>query len=409
MGFHMSKCRLQSHGQGFSLVELLVALVFTGVLMAGMAVVFKTSLTTFVTSGEVISSSRRNRMAGDLLYDDIHNAGMYLFDLSTPPPVMPSNPPFYILPNQPVENASTTPGNDDPQTADEVYFYQDDPLPFEGKLVVPGSSAPKSASELVLADSAPAATDLTYTIDCTNLAYAKNVKVGQSLVFKDFFESVYITTIASVPTDQYVTVTLGPDPKASVTGRGYTGNPLKARHLAGTGIVFLRLGQMVRYRIRMVQLDPLGGRIPCLVRDQGDYGGTFVPTTTDVITENVSGFRVAISANSGQNWVGGTDLSATPPVPKSGYSNWASIRSDLDAQLATTSTSGKSVGRVGFTTTEGNDHWFRSIPVLVRTDITTRTATKRSEFSNTPTTSTAYREQTQTLVFVPRHFGLSMK
>ena len=45
--------------RGFSLVELLVALVFTMVLMAGMANVYRASLSSFYTSGESISSVRR--------------------------------------------------------------------------------------------------------------------------------------------------------------------------------------------------------------------------------------------------------------------------------------------------------------------------------------------------------------
>ena len=71
---------------GFSLVELLVALVFTMVLMAGMANVYKASLSAFYTSGESISSSRRNRMSVDLLVEDLNRAGMFLTDLSVPPP-----------------------------------------------------------------------------------------------------------------------------------------------------------------------------------------------------------------------------------------------------------------------------------------------------------------------------------
>lgn len=409
----MAKRSLPIGAPGFSMVEMLVALMFTMILMAGMAVVFKSSLSGFVSSGEVISSARRNRMAVDLLYDDIHNAGMYLSDLSTPPPVISTNPPFYILPNQAIANA----GTDDPQTTDEVYFYQDDPLPFEGRLVVPASvdDAARSASELVLADSSVAARDITYTINCQDAAYASQIRVGQTMIFKDFFETVYVSTIPTPPTDQNITLTIGPDPNASLTGRGYTGNPVKARHLDGTGIVFLRPAQMVRYRIQMMQLDTTGGRIPCLVRQQTAYAATFpaastvlVPVTTDIVTENVSGFRVSLSADSGRNWVGGMDFSTAPPTPRTGYTDWAHIRNDLNTQLGSSNGS-LTTGRRGFTTTEGNDHWFRSIPVLVRADISTRTATRRSEFSNTPATTTAYKEQTQSLVFVPRHFGLSMK
>jgi hypothetical protein len=77
------------------------------------------------------------------------------------------------------------------------------------------------------------------------------------------------------------------------------------------------------------------------------------------------------------------------------------MRTELDTQLAT-------AGRPDFMTTRGNENWIRSIPTLVRLDITTRTATKRAEYSATPLTTTAYKDFTQSLVIVPRHFGLTM-
>ena len=94
----MAKALLRRSARGFSLVELLVALVFTMVLMAGMANVYKASLTTYYTSGESLSSARRNRMSVDLLVDDLNTACMYLTDLSVPPTVSAAVPPIYILP-----------------------------------------------------------------------------------------------------------------------------------------------------------------------------------------------------------------------------------------------------------------------------------------------------------------------
>ena len=133
----------QARRRGFSLVELLVALVFTMVLMAGMANVYKASLSAFYTSGETISSSRRNRMSVDLLVEDLNQAGMFLTDLSVPPAVSEAMPTFLILPNMAVSGA----GSDDPATADELYFYLDQPLPFEG--TVSSASTQKAAATLV--------------------------------------------------------------------------------------------------------------------------------------------------------------------------------------------------------------------------------------------------------------------
>ena len=72
--------RNQCPRAGFSLVELLVAVLFIGILMAGMANVFKSSVNTMATSSEGISSNRRNRMSIDLLYDDLNIAGLYITD-----------------------------------------------------------------------------------------------------------------------------------------------------------------------------------------------------------------------------------------------------------------------------------------------------------------------------------------
>src|SRR5664279_6108919 len=106
--------RIRPNERGFSLVELLVALVFTMVLMAGMANVYKASLSSFYTSGESLSNLRRNRMSVDLLADDINAACMYLVDLTNPPLVSSTSPPFYLKPNMPTGGVAP-----DPTTADE--------------------------------------------------------------------------------------------------------------------------------------------------------------------------------------------------------------------------------------------------------------------------------------------------
>lgn len=378
---------------GFSLVEMLVALVFTGILMAGMAAVFKGSLSTFYTSGEQLSSARRNRMSIDLLGDDLNSAAMYLVDLSVPPAVVTTVPPFFILPNMPITGA----GASDPQSSDELYFYMDQPLPFEGSLS--GVAPQQTAAELVMAGTAPTAADNTFSIECADsTAYANQVKKGQVFIFKDSWETAYINAEPTV-TGSTVTVVAGADPNALVTGTGSAGLPSKAKHLPGSGIVFIQPAQMVRYRIVLLKLDPLNANgIPCLVRDQGTYDGTGFKATLpqQVITENVSGFKVYLSTD-GQNWAG-----LGLPAATTGFSaGWdQGIRAQVDAQLLNS-------GRPSYQTTRASEHWFRSIPTLVRVDVSTRTATQRTEYSSTPNTL-AYKDLTQSLVFVPRHSGLTL-
>jgi len=296
----MGKHRLHSSAKGFSLVEMLVALVFTLVLMAGLSTVFKASLTSFYTSGEVLSSARRNRMSIDLLGDDLNNAAMYLVDIAVPPTVVATTPPFFILPNMPIAGA----GPNDPQTADELYFYMDEPLPFEGTLQ--GAAPQQTASELVLGAAAPSVTDKTFTINCSgSSSYANQVKKGQVFIFKDSWEAGYIDQDPTA-SGGTVTVVSGADPKATLTGTGSAGLPSKAKHLPNSGIVFIQPAQMVRYRVAMLQLDPQSATgIPCLVREQVNYGNAFgAGTPQQIITENVSGLKVYLSANSGLNWAG---------------------------------------------------------------------------------------------------------
>jgi hypothetical protein len=383
---------------GFSLVELMVALIFTLFLMSGLAAVFKASLTAFYASGENISNTRRNRMSIDLLSGDIDAAGMYLMDLTIPPQTLAGYPPFYIIPNAPIINA----GADDPKNTDELYFYMDEPLPFEG--VIKDAPSEQTAAEAVMSGSIlNRSSSSAYVINCPNSSFAKQIKAGQAVIFKDFWEVAHIKNVMA--SGRSVTITVGATPNSDVTGSGASGLPPKAKHMNGAGVLFVKPAQMVRYRIRSLGLDPDPGAtnstIPCLVREQGVYdwiaAGFTATEPQQIITENVSGFKVYLSVNGGNEWAGlgfdGTGFDG-------GWNATAGIRGQLDSQL-------KVAGRLGFRTTRGDEHWFRSIPTLVRIDITTRTATRRAEFS-AASNELAHRELMQSLIFVPKHFGLPM-
>lgn len=387
---------------GFSLVELLIAVMFIGILMAGMANVFKSSINTFTTSSEGISSSRRNRMSFDLLYDDLNTAGLYITDLTAPPlNISLNNPVFYVLPNMPIAGAAA----DDPQAADELFFYLDQPLPFEGTLVGTGggvgSWTARSAATLVKDKSAPTVPDNTFAINCVNAAYANLVRVGQSIVIKDSWDVMTIDQIVSV-VGPVVNVHVAASPTSAITGVGSSGAPAKVSHVQNSDVLFYQPAQMVHYYLAMRLFDPQKATgVPCLIRDQTAYnpagwaGIAAAAINSSIVAENVSGFKIYLSANAGAGWVG---LGQTYTTFTSGWSN--GMRTDLDAQLALS-------GRPGFTTTQGKENWIRDIPTLVRFDISTRTTTKRAEYSATPTT-TAYKDFTQSLVIVPRHFGLTL-
>jgi len=206
------------------------------------------------------------------------------------------------------------------------------------------------------------------------------------------------------------TLVLKPDPNAGVTGMGSSGLPSKANHIQNSRVVFILPAQMVCYRIEWLKLDPSSANgVPCLVRNQATYDTSGFPTdptkyTQQLIAENVSGFKVMLSVDSGQSWVGAGAVPTTPAAtPGQGFSaGWdLGLRAALNTALATAGT-----GRQGFKTTAGNDQWFRSNPTLVRVDVTTRTATQRADYNKTNPNALAYGQQTQTLVMVPRHSGL---
>ncbi len=357
---------------GFSLVELLVALFFTMILMAGMASVFKSSLATFVTSGEKLSSNRRNRLAMDLLSDDLNVAGQYLTLDAAPNGITDANPGFVIHPNV----AFT--GTDVPAAvADELLFYFDDPLPAEGTF---GADVLGTASYVASGAAATAGTGIPINFagdpDVAAVAAAQ-VKTGMLLITRGNYEYKKILTA---------------DPKGATTTVTIDGM-FGEKHLATEGVLIAKPAQYVRYRIQGRNFDPekqadANGKIPCLIREQGPYpgAGTFAPddALTTIVAENVTKFTVALSVDRGEHWRTGAD--------------WDAIKALLKTDLATS-------GAPGFTTISGNAHWYRSIPMLVRVNVTTRTLRSRSEYSATGTTS-AYKEQTQSLVLLPRHFGL---
>lgn len=411
----MHSVQSSSNRRGFSLVELLVALVFIGLLMAGMAKVYQSSLNTFYVSGETISSGRRNRVAMDMLYDDLNAAGQYLTNMTVYPTFSSTNPGFYITPNQPYTGTDVATPK---ALSDHLFMYLDEALPFEGTLMNPNgvskTFATTSNADLVSSGEDVNALDRMMMVKFLEASHASMVKNGLYVVFKDQWGPKQIqdvtvsgNTVSFKPVDQ-------PDnEKGLPTGV----NPLnKERHNAGTGVfvspttlnpsaggapmVFVLAGQMVRYSIQPQFLDPAAPTValPCLIRDQGTYAtGGFVPNPglRSIIAENVTGFKVYLSADGGRTWAG-QGLTANDFA--SGWTN--GILPAVNTQLA-------SVG-LPSAADASDPNWFRETPLMVRVDLTTRSAVKRVE--NAAVANTAdYRERLQTLYMVPRHFGLSFK
>lgn len=422
---------------GFSLVELLVAMVFTALLMAGMAKVFQSSLGTFYTAGEKLSSSRRNRLSLDLLYDDLNTAGMLLLptDIAAGGPqsvsVSGANPLFAINPNATVTiKKGSADGSDLTLTADQLLMYSDQALPFEGVLkgAIPGTNS-LVATAVGGGAVATVPSSSTFTVDCGTSGQASQVKAGMGLIFKD---SLAGRGIASVSAGSGNQVVVTPSNVIQSAGGGVTGNTLldPYGHLDGAKVLFVQVGQQVRYSIQPQFLDPNDANhaIPCLVREQENYDPTGFKSPLDpvpgagvnysitIVSENVTGLKFYLSMNPG-------DASKTPDKVWAGYgytgtdfnagilgAGGTAGAGTLNDQLATYGVTGfTSIAQQNSTTAQQDLVWFRNIPAAVRVDLTTRTATARTEFNQTTSTPTlTFNTHQETLVLVPRHFGLSL-
>jgi hypothetical protein len=194
-------------------------------------------------------------------------------------------------------------------------------------------------------------------------------------------------------------------------------------------VLFVKHGLYVRYSIQPVNLDPdpanAGLLIPCLVRDEVVYSTVSgsptpfaAPLTRTIVAENVIGFQVMVSPDAGTTWInnpydaaqraGALPSPGTPGLPHTVHNSWAQLTALLNLHPAIT-------GRPGpFNRVLDNRLWFKDIPMTLRVDVTTRTARARSEYQqNNPATiingtgGVPYKIQTQSIVLVPRHFGLS--
>ncbi len=400
----MAKPTSNSPQRGFSLAELMVSLLFTGLLMAGMARVYKASLTSFQTSAERLSAGRRSRVAIDMLSDDLNAAGMFMWDLSKYPTILStSNPGFWINPNVSLTLSDGT------VKSDQIFFYFDEPLPFEAKMAAGsgGAYGVVGLSNNVATGQALTAANTSLTIDTGDPSFATMIKKGQRLVVKDGWPG-FIVSKDPIVSGSLVTVDPGIDTLApsgtgnsmqnadgSATGANVVSNP---NHKIGAPVTFMNVAQSVVYTIQSRSIDPAdpAHTVPCLVRQQGPYdpGGLTTVTSTQVLAEDVSDMKVYLSVDGGRTWLRETAATGLASGWNSGY------RTQVEAALAS------GYGRTNYMSL-ADPAWFREIPVLVRVDVTTRTSMQRTENTNSVTPTMGYKEQVHSLVIRPRHFGLS--
>ena len=373
------------HQKGFSLVELMVALVFISLLMAGMLDVYAASIKGFRQANETIEAQRTNRWAMSQMQDDLQSAGYSLPYWGMMPSV---NNPLVVLPNNPapVGTIPTVPG-----PTDEIRFLMDQPLAITTQL----SAVPANES----------------TLQVNVLSGTMNdARPGDYIILLDqIMEAVQILSVSGI-TSTSATIQL--DPNAGfdlVTGtlNGVNTKLNYAPHQPGTDLIIVRPNQLVRYSIQARATDPSNATlmVPCLVRQQGPFpsgsdGATFTAWNQEVIVaENVVGLTVDVSVSGGTTW-------QRTGVAGTGTAGWGTIAANINTVL-TGATRYTLPGYTDINST-ANPLWYRFIPTAFRMDLTTSTRQRLSQSTSNATNATrfdnyGYRLRKQTLLVTPRN------
>ncbi|MDP2875586.1 MAG: prepilin-type N-terminal cleavage/methylation domain-containing protein [Holophaga sp.] len=407
------RSRTFSRSKGFSLIEMLVAMIFISILMMGMFQVYGAAMNSFSSTAEAMGANRIKRWAITQIEDDLQSAGYFFYHPGRELPgyisvdTATGQNALMIFPDRSATYNTLDPGTNTVVSEtvwfDEVQFIEDQPLQVRAQL-----SAIPAANNL-----------LTLTVTSGALT---EVLAGDYVLLLD---ATY--EICRVLSTTATTVTL--DTSASAIRDPVDGNATGASqglqylsHQIGTDVFFVRPLQVVRYTVLPLALDPASATsmIPCLVRDQTAYptngtrfvwpaaNATAAGVTRTIIAENVAGqpvtaaapnlpnqyaLRVDISPNNGTTW------SRTGPTAITAAGGWPGIVGNFNTWVGVN-------GRAPYTsiTDSMNPIWFRNIPALFKVDLTTRTALKRADRNN-PTQRT-YTYRSQTLVCQPRNFAL---
>lgn len=385
----------RSQATGFSLVELLVALVFTGILMAGMSKIFTASISNFATSAETIGIQRTARFGLLQLQEDILQAGYLL-----PPRIVTEllgnpQPPLKIetlttdLIYKTVDGTSIT-----LVKPDELQIVMDLPLNLHGTLkttVDPAAGATNEMTVIIPSGGADLKVgDLAFVQDSAWEIF-KIIDISAS-------GNTYKLTFADNAT---LIDAFGNDTKASLVSPFIT-----KKHIGtdtgtapGAQVTFVRPLQVVSYTIQAMSLDPgnNAATVPCLIRRTKSLAsGAF--GTSEIIVEGVTGFQVDWSLDGGKGWIRkDNDLTTA---------QWGAIKAATNSKLAAMSP-GSPLTKllVGGMDSPVDPFWFNYSPLVIKMDLETRSRLQRSEYSNTSGTAD-YRTRRETLLVSSRNFAL---
>ena len=391
---------------GFSLLEMIVALLFLGLLLGGMVRVFLASRTSWTRVNETLTAQRALRWSLARVEEDLQMMG-YLF----PPPESRNldlaagadaggQSAFMLVPGRSIPKLSggafvpREPG-DDPlepmgKEADELSFVMDVPIPVHAELTrpVPGLAPPRPLASL------PEETDDPERAGTVQVRAARKLELesGDLLLVADGrFEFAEV--------DQPVTFLARQTLPVRVRRPGGVAGAAAFRwhHRAGARIQCVRPLRIVRYALVYLALDrdlsPPGWLTPCLVRLETAYpGNRAVPRWSrlagsrlrEVVAENVTGFRVDFTLDNRFPGIRGADFAETSSRLQAGLG--ARGRRAGDAALA------------------GDPFWFRKCGGLVQVSMETRSPVPRDDGPGTA--GRHFRYRSQTLLLRPRNFGL---
>ncbi|BDU77222.1 PilW family protein [Mesoterricola sediminis] len=367
---------------GFSLTELLIAVVFTSFLMAGMYKVFTANVSAFSTTLELSGMQRNARWALALLQNDVQQAG-YLMPPRVVTELLANTQPAILIETS--ANAVTLTHSDGTTESignpDELQVVMDVPL---------------TTQATVAADTAPGGTSL----GCAFASGGALVKSGDIIFVKDSAMELFVAS-AAPDKDGLVSFTTGGDLQNdygnNVVNPLISGQVMKA-HKKGAEVGFIRPLQVVSYTIQALALDPSNSAatVPCLVRRTRTLGGSW--GTAEVIMEGVTSFKLDWSLDGGQTWIRQVNNLAT--------SQWAAIQTATASAFTTlASQSPLAASLPGGMSSATDPFWFNYASVLLKIDVETRTQLRRTEYAKTPNQA-AYRTRRETLFVSPRNFAL---
>lgn len=377
---------------GFSLVELMVALVFTSILMAGMFKIFQASTSTFASLSETLAIQRNARWGLNLLQEELLQAGFLL------PPYTASNlnptssnaqPPLLMQKTDYIPPDETVP-------VDELQMVIDMPMNVGGSL-----TAKPNVGDTTLAVLIPSG--------------ASEIKDGDVMMMQDSNWELFTVKDASSDTVNIKSETSFTPLQDSFGNQvqPFRHATVQYLHKATAEFAFYRPMTVVRYTVVPRKLDPSDpeGTVPCLVRQRRplsvspnsiwapdkDTPQTTAPADEQILLEGVTGFRVDWSFDGGKKWVraGGSG------------DDWASVRGAVNDVLTKSASPVVQLSR-GVSNID-DPFWPRYIPILIRIDVSTRTRIKRTEYNpslDPKNPQATFRTRTETLLLSPRNFGL---